>query len=278
MNNLPFSNVTFVTHLRYDSDDRFNNLQTVMDYYSTNFEGSKFILVEDDKEHNTKYDNIKWPKKRTSFYLIKNEGVYYRTRALNYGISLATTEIVVSLDTDCIVPVESFKKCVDNLLDDATIAWPYNGFFVDTSLSMHSQFLQEGSKYDFLKKQLPPIDTLYLLFTNQDFHVRSTHNDHQSVGGIVMFNKQRFLEMGGYNEKFIAWGAEDNELYSRSKILEHKTFRDTDMDSVCFHLYHANAIRNNHPFYQSNFDEAGYVESLNKEQLQEYIKTWNNFK
>jgi len=272
--------ITFVTHLRYDNKDRLKNLQTILNYYSINFPESKFILVEDDREHNINFNSINWPKKRTQYYFIANEGYYYRTRALNYGILKATTPIVVSLDTDCIVPVESLKKCVEALFDDYTIAWPYNGFFIDTSHQLHKLFIDSNYSFEALKSLLPPVNTLQLShgYAEGNFSIRCTNTIHQSVGGIVMFNRERFLEIGGYNEKFIAWGAEDNELCTRVKILEHKSFRDNDIDSVCFHLFHNNAIRNNHPYYQSNFDEAAHTGAMTKEELITYIKTWQHLK
>jgi len=268
--------VTFITHLRYDHDDRIKNLQTILDYYSSNFPESSFIFVEDDVQHNVKFDTIKWPKGKTSFFLIKNNSFYYRTRALNYGIKKAKTSIVVSLDTDCIVPVASFKKCVKALLDDATMAWPYNGFFIDTSHTLHNQFIVKEYNYNSLFDLLPDISTLKLGYQYGDFSIRCTNTDHQSVGGIVMFNKDRFLEMGGYNENFICWGAEDNELYHRCNILEHKQYRDNDLNSVCFHLFHRSAVRNQHPFYQSNFDEANKVVKMSKDELSSYVKTWKH--
>lgn len=272
--------ITFVTHLRYDSHDRLRNLQTVLDYYSLNLPEAKFILVEDDKEHNKAFDQIKWPKSRTQFYFIPNEGYYYRTRALNYGILKATTSIVVSLDTDCIVPISSIEKCTAALLSDATIAWPYNGFFIDTSHALHDHFIKSDLEFNSLKELLPPVSTLQLGYGYSDgnFSIRCTNTVHQSVGGIVMFNRERFLEIGGYNEKFIAWGAEDNELCTRVKTMEHNSFRDDNIDSVCFHLFHNNAIRNNHPYYQSNFDEAAHTGAMTKEELGEYIKTWSHLK
>jgi predicted glycosyltransferase involved in capsule biosynthesis len=274
------SNITFVTHLRYDNPDRLRNLQTILNYYSLNFPRSKFILVEDDKEHNKNFDNIVWPKKRTQFYFISNDGYYYRTRALNYGILKATTPVVVSLDTDCIAPVESINKCTEALLNNATIAWPYNGFFIDTSHLLHEHFIKNDFGFSSLKEQLPPVPTLQLShsYAEDNFSIRCTNTVHQSVGGIVMFNRERFLEIGGYNEKFIAWGAEDNELCTRVKTLEHKSFRDEDIDSVCFHLFHNNAIRNNHPYYQSNFDEAALTGGMTKEELLCYISTWKHLK
>lgn len=270
-------NITFVTHLRYDHEDRIKNLQTIINYYSSNFPRSKFIFIEDDKEHNKNFDNIVWPKKRSTFFFIKNNSYYYRTRALNYGIKKANTPIVVSLDTDCIVPVNSINKCVHDLLNESTIAWPYNGYFIDTSARLHDAFKDSNYNYEELFNQLPDINNLNLGQVGQDFSVRCTNTVYKGLGGIVMFNRERFLEIGGYNEKFICWGAEDDELFCRCKILEHKLFRDEDINSICFHLAHRNATRHHHPHYESNFAEVKLVEGMGKDELQKYIKTWNQF-
>ena len=144
------------------------------------------------------------------------------------------------------------------------------------SAALHNQFIVKEYKYNSLFDLLPDISTRKLGDKYGDFSIRCTNTDHQSVGGIVMFNKDRFLEMGGYNENFICWGAEDNELYHRCNILEHKQYRDNDLNSVCFHLFHRSAVRNQHPFYQSNFDEANKVVKMSKDELSSYVKTWKH--
>lgn len=269
------SEVTFVTHLRYDSEDRVNNFQTVLNYYSTNVPGSKFIVVEDDAKHNPSFNKIKWPK-GTSFYFSKNEGWYHRTRALNYGMRKAETPVVVSFDTDCVVPIASFNKCVNALLKDATIAWPYNGYFIDTSYLRHLEFIDSSYNYNVLLSKLGSNlkPNLMEVIDEGNMQVRCTSTVYKSVGGIVMFNKERFFSIGGYNEKFIAWGAEDNELDHRIRIMEHSTFRDESAESVCFHLFHKSAVRSGHPYYDSNFDEMGKVSKMNKKELTKYIATW----
>jgi predicted glycosyltransferase involved in capsule biosynthesis len=268
--------ITFITHLRYDHEDRLKNLQTILNYYSNNLPDARFILVEDDSEHNKEFDKVLWPKKRTSFYFIKNNSYYYRTRALNYGIKKAKTSIVISLDTDCIVPMSSFSKCIDMLYKDTTIAWPYNGYFIDVSNRLHEEFIKDNYNYDSIFKQMPNVNTMQLGCVYEDFSVRCTNTVYEGVGGIVMFNRERFLDIGSYNEKFICWGAEDNELFTRCNILEHKKYRDTDINSICFHLHHKNAIRAHHPYYQQNFDEANLVGKMSKLELQDYIKTWKH--
>lgn len=271
------SNITFVTHLRFDHQDRINNLQTVLSYYSLNYPEAKFIFVEDDSVHRKEFDQIKWPNGRTLFYFMSNNGYYYRTKALNYGIRKAKTPVVVSLDTDCIVPIESFDKCVAALLDDATIAWPYNGYFIDTSHKLHKEFIDNGYDYSYFFNKLPPFNKLQLGALIGDFSVRCTNTLYKGVGGIVLFNKEKFLEIGGYNEKFICWGAEDNELFERCKILNHKLYRDENLQSVCFHLFHQSAVRREHPYYNSNFEEMDKVSKMSREDLVSYIKTWKQF-
>jgi predicted glycosyltransferase involved in capsule biosynthesis len=268
-------NITFVTHLRYDHDDRLDNLQTIINYYNKYLPESKFIFVEDDALHNPKFDSIKWPK-GTSYFFMKNSGIYYRTKALNIGFKNANTPIVVSMDTDCIVPIESILKCEKALLDDATVAWPYNGYFIDVDFNLKNQFKSLNYKYDILIDNLDGHYEIPLCGQYKHFSVRCTSNPkhHLGTGGIVFFNRERFLNIGGYSEKFIGWGCEDNEIFHRIKILEHKSYRDTDIKSICFHLYHSSAQRAENPFFQANSDEIHKVMKMTKPELLEYIKTW----
>jgi predicted glycosyltransferase involved in capsule biosynthesis len=270
-------NITFVTHLRYDHDDRLDNLQTIIDYYSHYFPESKFIFVEDDKEHNKKFDSIKWHKK-TTFYFLKNDSVYYRTRALNFGIKQAQTPIVVSLDTDCIVKPESVKLCEEALLKDSVAAWPYNGYFLDIDFDLKTSFKNSKQNFNILIDNLD--NNLELPLSSRYKHclVRCTNNDHLGTGGIVMFNKEKFTSVGGYNQNFIAWGCEDNEIVVRLKTLKLKTFRDTDKQSICFHLFHRNAMRSENPYYNHNFDIIHKVQEMSESELKSYINSWNSFK
>jgi hypothetical protein len=278
-------NITFITHLRMDHSDRAKNLQTILNYYSKNCPGSRFIMVEDDSEHNKGFDSIKWPK-NTSFYFIKNKGLHLKSRSLNYGIKQAETPVIVALDTDCIVPISSIHKCVEATMNGVTMAYPYNGFFIDATYAMHQLFKEADYDFSILRDPLPAIDTLYLGQQFPEFYVRCTNTGHldgqfhQGVGGIAVFNKDLLIEMGGYNEKFIGWGGEDNEINERCLILEHKQFRDDDIEAVCFHLFHQSAVRNNNPYYDANMVELTKMDpkKISKQELLDYVKTWDNFK
>ena len=187
------SKVTFVTHLRYDSDDRILNLQKILNFYSFYFPNSKFVLVEDSSSHNINFDKIKFPPK-TAFYFLENSQTYHRTKALNYGMFNATTSVVVSLDTDCIVSPHSLELCFKEIeTNRASIAWPYNGFFVDVSKTLHSNpNTDSNALYDIFLKEFLAINNPTLGQTFGDLNIRCTSSMHKSVGGIVAFDRDVF--------------------------------------------------------------------------------------
>ena len=275
MTNTQFNtDVTFVTHLRYDSEDRITNLQKILNFYSFYFPNSKFILVEDDVVHNTNFNNIKFPAK-TVFYFLQNNGIYHRTRALNYGMFKSKTDTVVSLDTDCLVDPASLDLCCKQLKHNNTaIAWPYNGFFVDVSKKFHLDIKSVENSYNECMTKFNKIHNVSLGQTYENFTIRCTDTLYKSVGGIVVFNTNLFKQIGGYNEKFIGWGAEDDEINLRCQILGYSNFRDTNKQSICFHLEHKSLLRHNNPFYQQNCNESDKVGQMSKEELISYINTW----
>jgi hypothetical protein len=265
---------TFVTHVRVDSLDRLNNLQLILNFYSRFFPNSKFILIEDGAEHDKRFDGLQYPR-RTSFYFLKNSGVYHRTKALNYGMFKATTSCVVSLDTDCIIDPKSLQACFNNISkQQASLAWPCNGYFIDTSRVFINANEHDCSQiyslcYDeFIQIKNPTVGQI-----TSAFSIRCTPDSHISKGGIVVFDTEIFTALGGYNEKFIGWGAEDDEIDTRYKMFQQPTYRDAK--GVCFHIEHRGATRHSNPFYRQNCLESDKVGMMSLTELQYYISTWD---
>lgn len=61
-----------------------------------------------------------------------------------------------------------------------------------------------------------------------------THNN--ALGGCVMFRKDAFLKLGGYNREFVGWGWEDNEIYNRFLKCGLKSYRCAS--TALIHLDH----------------------------------------
>jgi predicted glycosyltransferase involved in capsule biosynthesis len=263
--------ITFITHIRYDSEDRLKNLQTVLTYYSMNLPDAKFILIQDDKQPCTHFNKIVWPKNTTMLF-IKNEDFYYRTRALNFGIKHTQTPVCVSLDADCIVSIDAIKHISEKIISDNTIgiAWPYT-YVIDIPYSAHDEFVEGNYDYHLLANKIP--DNIHRESVFNDFRVW-TDIERPSVGGVVMFNTENLRRLKGYNEKFRAWGYEDNEIHHRVLKLGYSEYRTKTDKDYCFHLRHKNTIRDNSPYYISNHNEVTSVTNMTSDELENYIKSW----
>jgi hypothetical protein len=95
-----------------------------------------------------------------------------------------------------------------------------------------------------------------------------------SVGGAIFYNKNKFIEYGMENENFISWGFEDIERGFRANMLGLKIAR---VAGILYHLNHPtsdNSSNVRHKAYIDNNRELNRVQSMNKFELQQYIKTW----
>lgn len=95
-----------------------------------------------------------------------------------------------------------------------------------------------------------------------------------SQGLIHCFRTSVFKALGGYNEEFIGWGYDDNEILARFKILGHP--KEILKGYNAFHLDHPRlyggefqALQNQHRWQR--------VEKMPAKELVEYVKTWTRF-
>ncbi len=92
-------------------------------------------------------------------------------------------------------------------------------------------------------------------------------------GGIFFADLEAYQRAGAENPNFTCWGGEDNERLDRMKIL------DVKMTMLNFSFWHFDHDRTtsyyNKQEYESNCNEWKKVAAMSKEQLQQYVKTWN---
>ena len=96
----------------------------------------------------------------------------------------------------------------------------------------------------------------------------------QSWGGAVFYNKQVFIKAGMENENFISFGPEDAERRERFITLELNPIRQS---GSLYHIEHYRGLNSSkkHPKIDLNRAERNKVKAMNKEQLENYVKTWN---
>lgn len=243
--------VTFIIPIKLDSSDRLNNYITVINHL-TNLFDTNIIVCESDKTSN---ENLLKIHEDVKYVFHENRSNYFhRTKILNIMTKMSNTNIVCNYDTDVVFPEQQYMSSVNEIKkNNCTIVFPYGGKF----MNVPNKF------FDLIK--------------NNNFHeinedlLELAHPN--SLGGAFFFNKEKYAMAGLENENFMSWGFEDNERISRLQKLNHQVSR---VPGLLFHLNHqrgADSVPEN-PYYQKNMQEYYKINSMNKNQLEEYIKNW----
>lgn len=253
MHNL--SDVTFTIPVKIDQPDRGRNLN-IMTRYLKKHLNTNIVICEMDTESRAKEHIEKGIDYKYIFMKTKSPW-FHRTMMLNYMAKMADTPIIVNYDTDVILKPEQYVEAANLIRQGfSDLVFPYDGNFLDIPAA-HVQ--QLGNT---LELNVPP---------NVCRNLRPAAD---SVGGAVFWSKEKFISVGMENENFVSWGFEDTERDYRARALGLRVNRVSD---PLFHMHHGsspNSATSSHPFYRKNEQEWIKVSQMNRDVLNEYIKTW----
>lgn len=242
--------VTFVIPVRFDSEDRYNNLNIILSFLSHHFDTNIIVGEEDSVQRGGRLSLLK--KFKYLYFPTKNR-YFHRTKLLNQLYQECETEIIVNHDSDVLFGVGNYLKSVELIRKNmADIIYPFSGKFLDVNKAYHNQI-----KKDLSIKSIKSIS----------HHVRDPH----SLGGAIFFKRKVLLDGGMENEKFKAWGAEDKERYERFSKLGYRIHR---LKGDLFHLVHSKGPNSNkqNPYFYENQREYERVKRMSVEELRVYIR------
>jgi len=262
---------TFLFHVRVDTEERKNNISTVVNFYRKNCKGFKFIFIEDDETENL--PSILSFKENDSYIFQKSKDMWNKCKSFNTGIRNSESEILVFHDLDVIINPLQLLTSITTLKENKNygLMYPYNGLFLCVNKQIKKVF-SNTLDYKDLEKYFP-----YNLSVNyNDGNVLVGHNN--SVGGCVLGRRDNILKCNGYNPNFIGWGYEDNEFPKRVHILGFPVTRLNEPRAPLWHLPHdgeGSSPKADNPFYEQNRQLCSYVENSKKNILENYIKNWS---
>lgn len=188
-----------------------------------------------------------------------------RADAFNLGVEKAITkgyEIIGLFDVDIKLPIDALNDTIKLLKSNsADIVYPYSGMPLETNPNISSKF----KPYSIDKNLLA-----FLFNDNVDFELPYVFETKELLGLAVCMRTETFLEVGKENPNFIGWGFEDHERAARYETLDKQITR---LPYQITHMSHDQSIRKHH-LWKHNYWEMVKVTSMNKKELQEYIKTW----
>lgn len=238
--NYPYS-FTYVIGYRH-IPDRLNNLRRVLDWIN-GFGGVEVLLIEQDKHSKISHLNL-----RAKHIFLKSQAPYNKSWAFNIAMKQAKSNIIVYADSDLIMDPNHLIEAL-KLMSEYEMVNPYKSV-VDLEP-------QESNL---------PLDKIL-----QISRPGRGETDHQKVplcGGICLFRRDAIQKIGGWNEDFIAWGAEDDFVSVKVKHF----LNWTELPHRCYHLYHQRPAPDMN-LYQKNLQLLNKLAAMSKEEL---MKVTNN--
>jgi predicted glycosyltransferase involved in capsule biosynthesis len=236
---------TYIIGYRH-TPDRLENLKAVLKWLK-NFD-CEVIIVESDLE--SKIDLLS--DFEFKHVLVKNNFPYNRSWCYNVGYKMAETEYLVFGDADLILEIDAINSSVNSLKEFDCVN-PYNTV-LDLNDWETSKFLEDGS-IDFLRTINKPGRT----GTNM-------------CGGLVMFTKSGFEKIGGWNEEFWGWGAEDDFMTIKVEFF----LKYSSLGYKCYHLNHVKSSIDRNLYFR-NLNLLNQAKNTPKENFVPYMEKVINY-
>ncbi|MDQ1002253.1 putative glycosyltransferase involved in capsule biosynthesis [Neobacillus niacini] len=159
--------------------------------------------------------------------------LFSRAQAVNNAAKQATGDIFIIADADIILNPDIINKSVQLLNEHAWII-PYSRV-KHISKKSTNELLNTGPSW-------PP---------RIDFEVSKTADAgaRNFVGGLNIIPRKNFEAVGGFDERFLGYGAEDDAFGHSVNTLCGPYLR---LDTDIFHLWHPRVRTKSNPHYQAN--------------------------
>jgi len=239
--NLP--EATFMVPYKFDTPDRVRNIEISVDYLVNNL-NTNIIICEQNG------DTVPESIKKLCYYvkMTSEHPILHDTRMTNLMAHIAKTPVIINYDCDILLPLSAYEEAYSLLINDQyDIVYPYRKF-----LDMSPRLL---------KSNVDEIDQKKL---------KVIKPEGESVGGVVFYKKDKYIESGMENEKVIGWGYADDERFHRFTKLG---LRITRTENPLFHINHRGGMSN--PFFQTNKQEFERIKNISVDELRTEIESWS---
>lgn len=219
VNKKDLKDVGFVMPVRIDSIARLENLlgciNHILKYFCTNI-----YVLEAACLNNHILERL-LPASVSYIFVKDDDPIFHRTKYINVLAKMNTNPFFSIWDADIIIREKQIWEAVSLLREDGCdVAFPYNGFFYDTTQIIRQVYLQKEDisvLYDNIGKMILPYGT-------------------NMGGGALFIRKDKFLLAGGEDECFYGWGPED---WNRIEKWKKFDYRISKIDGPLFHLSHS---------------------------------------
>lgn len=146
-----------------------------------------------------------------------NDGDFNRSAARNKGVRESTSDVSVIIDADNYIPVNQIWNAIEVSKRKGCLSKPFAWFGYLTESSTNLFYETYGNPaVDFSPSYIDP--------PQKDF-----------TGGAYVIARQHWLDLGGMDEGFVGWGAEDDAFHL---VCKREGIKIVYVDGYDYHLYH----------------------------------------
>lgn len=200
------------------SSYRERNLLRTVEHYAKSLPDTPIVIIEqlndrvigvDIQSILDVYSNVKW------YALNTDSDDFMKAALINKAVfDYTTSDYIAMIDNDCVLTDVTVEKLIPN--KECSIFIPYTSInFLGESHTR--QWIRKG----FFRQNKP----------RQDMHIS------RYTGGINVFSRKTFNGVGGFDEVFVNWGAEDDAFHIKCKRIVGPIER-INVDTELLHLWH----------------------------------------
>ena len=221
-------NTTILMTYRESNPERHKNLMTTVRWLAQEAPEVRLLIVEQDT-HSRLSGTLPHPNYQ-NFFAYNPHG-FNRSWGFNVGARMAQTQVMVFTDADLIVPGQ-LCPMIDACEHQCPIAKPYEN--VRDLSEAESEALHQGRWNDVPAGRPDALREKLMI-----------------PGGMFAIRSDAFFHVGGWDERFVGWGGEDNALAIK---LERARVPMSVLSGTALHLYH--------PRSDAQFDQKLYQNNL----------------
>lgn len=206
INLISLRSIDLIVSYREATEERRENLYAVLAHLACTYTDYRLWLVEAADRPSFDWHRLRDPKIRHVF--IHHNGPFPKSMLYNTGVRLASSPVICFHDADSIAEPDTLRACVDALLDGnaSDALCPYWNV-INVTGELKQRFMETPDRSIFKSIIAPelPADANEI-YPNAN-------------GGVVLFRRQEYIRVGGYNALMEGWGGEDDELLMRATRL-----------------------------------------------------------
>jgi hypothetical protein len=231
MNGVRFS---YVITFRSNLETRAANLCAVLSWLSQ-IRNMEVVLVEQDRTPQVTTDTL---PSNCTHYFVHNEGPFNKAWGSNVGFKQSSGVVVGFGDADLVTNAATLMTCYEQCHSEFEAMKPYDEL---VDLTLEESRSVSGGDWNFK--------------VDRKGSQRNREGIAEYVcfcGGLFLMRRGIYEELGGFDERFLGWGGEDDAMSLKLARLAKRS--GVAKNRVAYHLWHERsaASRYLHPHYQQN--------------------------